>query len=320
MRPIRFLFLTLFAAAVAVGGETSSPASPEDAILAPVKALRQNDVLALFKAMPADDQAEAEAEWLAGRDKPPGEQDAQFDQMMQVASQPGAVDMLMAQAEPALAQFDPQQLGFQLQMGAGMLGMALASSPEGVPFAEAIQGIATDLMAWLPAAGINDPAKLRQALTHLIAASQAFGVTDSAGLKALALDEVLHRSGDALNQIKSALVVYGCDLDAFLDSLAVTDVAGTGDQRTAKLQFIVLGKPRTLPLKLKLENGTWVSDPSTFAPLQNLANQGGGPGPGPGMDGPMVDEGEMEMDIEPIPAVPATEPAPTESVPAPSTP
>ncbi len=311
MRPIRLFLLTLFAAAVAVGGEAPPAGSPEDALLAPVKALRQNDVLSLFKAMPAEEQAEAEAEWAAGRDQPPTEQDAKLNEMLQLVNQPGAVDLLMMQAEPALAQIDPQQLGFQLQMGAGMIGMGLASSPEGMPFAEIIQGLATDLMGWLPTSGINDPAKLREMLTHLVAAGKAYGVADSAALRALSLDDVLTRSGDALNEFKAGLAVYGCDLDAFLDSIAITDVAGTGDARTATLQFVVLGKPRTLPLKLKLVDGKWTTDESTFAPLTDLAAQAGGMGGGPGRDRDMQDDGPMgEIEVAPIPAETVTDPAP----------
>jgi hypothetical protein len=276
-RRIRFLALSLL---VAGWGTAADPApaadSPESAILAPIQALRQNDVLAIFKALPDSDQQEAEKSWAENQAKPPGSpEDAKVDQTLMMLGMPNAVDMLMLQVEPKLKEVDPNQLAFQIQMGAGMVGMMLAQKPEGMPFAEAIQGIATDLVAWLPKSGINDPAKAREALTQVVAAVNSYEIKDSAGLRALSLNEVLDRTGKALKQLKQGFAVYGCDLDAFLDSVEVKDVKTEGDKATGTLQFVVLGKPRTLPLKLVRKDGRWVGDESMLAPLQQM--QGGGP-------------------------------------------
>lgn len=254
--------------------------TPEAAIALPAEALRTNNLIGLFETMPPADQAKAEADWDQNRQTMSPQKKAEANEFFTKVLAPDAVDQMMAEAEPNLAQMNPAEMAGMVQMIGGMMAMQMGQDPKSKAYAPMVQGLVMDVAAWLPTAGLEDPAKLKQTITHFIAAVKKLDVTNADELCALDLRTLLTRSGAALAEGKKCLSVYGIDADAFLGSLKVTDVAGDGDKRDAKLNFTAFGKPYQLPVKLAQKEGMWTFDSDALQ--AELAPALGGMAPGMG--------------------------------------
>lgn len=280
---LRPLATALLAATFAVGSVAAAepaPGTPEATVAVPVQALRNNDLLKLFKAMPEADQAKAREEWQQKGATATPEEKAEFDEKFALLLAPNAVDTLMAMAEPQLKQMNPQEMAGGVQLIGGMLAMQLAQGGKNKELSQTLQTFVGDLAGWLPESGIEDPAKLRKALTAITGAAKALGAKNSDELIALPLEEFLKRLGGATKEFKKAFSAYGVDVDTFLDSVAIADVQGTGDKRTGKLSMTLFGKPYSFPVNLVQKNGTWQFDTEelqkSVAPMMGM---GGGAEP-----------------------------------------
>lgn len=269
--------------------------APEASMVQVVNALRQNDFLTFFKSLPAEEQAKAEQQWKDGQQDP--KKRAELDEFLGKLLAPDAVDTMMANAEPGLASADLAANAQQLKMMAGFLPMmAQMPGPDGKPrqptpeMTQALQlgqTLINDFADWLPTSGLNDPAKLREALTHLVDGAKGLGVKNSDELRQLALTEFLTRLSPLVKESKAALGVYGIEADKFLDSIKATST-GSGEQRTVDLAFAAFGRPYSLPLKMVRKDGKWVPADSSmsqgfdaFTGFMNPADGGveGGPVP-----------------------------------------
>ncbi|MBA3684722.1 MAG: hypothetical protein H0W72_05710 [Planctomycetes bacterium] len=255
---MRHLLLPLALSFICVTASAADPTSPEEAILAPIKALRSNDLLALFKSLPAADQAEAEQSWKEEGAKASPTQKAEFDQKLAILLNDDAIEQLAAQVEPMLQSYNPQEAAGQLMMVGGMIAMGMAQDEKSAEIGKTLQALIMDMSTWLPKAGFEDPAKLRAALTKVVAAAKALKVTTADQFFALSISDLLTRAGAAVKEIKAAFTVYELNPDAFLDSLIITKVEGSGDQRTASLQFTAFGRNHTIPVNLEQKDGKWV--------------------------------------------------------------
>jgi hypothetical protein len=277
MRRVALVALTAILAIGPLAAASVDLSQPESAIALPALALKSNDLVGLFHAMPEADQAKAKAEWDKNRSSMSPNDKAEFDEFMAKMTASDAVDQMVAQAEPQLKQFNPQEAAAGVQMLGGMMAMQLAQKPETKDFAQMGQQLVMDVAGWIPTAGIEKTENLRTACTHVVAAVNALGVTTADEFAALELDELLTRLGPAIKEAKSALTVYGLDPDAFLGSLTLTDITGEGDKRQAKLNFSAFGKPYIIPVDLMQKDGFWTFDSDAaqkkFAPVM-----GGGPG------------------------------------------
>lgn len=280
----------VLATACCVGGlqaETAPLLTPEAQIQVPIQALRNNDLAALFSQIPPAQQAEAAANWNKVGSMVKPEDKAQLDQFFSTLLAPNAVDMLMAMAEPQLKQVKPQELVGYAQMFGGMAAMQLTQDPKTADLGKNLQQLVADVAAWIPKAGIEDPAKLRAALTSVVAATKALGVKNSTEFYALEFNELLKRGGNALKEVKSALKVYDLQADAFLESVKLVDVQGTGDKRTATATITAFGHPYKLPVTMVLKNGIWTFQNEQLEKgLEGLAPagmMGGGAEPAPPM-------------------------------------
>ncbi len=276
---MRHLLLPLALSFVCALAPAADPAStPEDAILAPIKALRNSDLLGLFKSLPAEDQSEAEKSWKDEAAKATPEQKADMDQKLALLLNKDAVEMLACQVEPALKAYNPQEAAGQLMMVGGMIAMSMAQDPKTAQLGQTLQAMVMDMSTWLPKAGFEDPKKLREALAKVVAAAQAIKVTNSEQFFALSLNDMLVRAGAAVKEVKSAFAVYGLDPDAFLDSFSISKIEGTGDQRTASLQFTAFGRVHLVPVNLMQKDGRWMFNPEA---LESLMPGAAAPAPAP---------------------------------------
>ncbi len=278
---MRHLLLPLVLSFLCVTASAADPAasSPEEAILAPIKAVRNNDLLGLFKSLPADDQAEAERSWKDEAAKAGPDQKAEMDQKLALLLNDNAVEMLASQVEPMLKGYNPQETAGQLMMVGGMVAMSMAQDPKTAPLGEMLQEVVRDMSVWLPKAGFEDPKKLREALTRVVAAAKAIKVANSEQFFALSLNDMLVRAGAAVKEIKGAFAVYGLDANAFLDSFAISKVEGTGEQRTASLEFTAFGNKHAVPVNLIKKDGRWTFNPEVLEGL--MPGAGGGAAPAP---------------------------------------
>lgn len=246
--------------------------APEASVNQVVAALRDNDFLGFFKSLPAEEQAKAEKGWKEGQQDPAKR--AEFDEFLGKLLAPDAVDQMMANAEPGLAGADLVQQSQSLKMMAGFLPMmAQMPGPDGKPrnptpeLTQAVQmgqTLLNDVADWLPTSGLNDPAKLREALTHLVDGAKALGVKNSEELRALELTEFLTRLSPLVKEAKAAFNVYGLDADKFLASVTATST-GAGGERTMNLGFTAFGRPYSVPVKMTKKDGKWVAADQTMA-------------------------------------------------------
>jgi hypothetical protein len=262
MRNALIAVLFTFVFATAQAADTSTP---EGTLMAPIEALRNNDVPAIFALIPEEAQAEAKKSWEEEAKNPNAAQDAEIDQNLGKLLAPDAIDTMMADLEPQLKEFNAQQVSMGLMMMGGMLAMNMAKDPEQAQSAQELQGLITDICAWLPASGLGDPAKARQAIERIVAGAKALDIANATELRALSLDEALKRCGGFLIELKNALAVYNLNADGFLDSIKVASVEGDGDQRTATMQFTAFGKPHSFPVKMEKKDGRWQVSESSMA-------------------------------------------------------
>ena len=312
-------------APVQVQAPVIDPAQPESAILLPVKVLKDNDFKAFFLSLPAAEQDKARGDWKQAQEasKQPGAEanQAEFNAFLARLLAPGAVDALVAQAEPQLAQLNPQEASQGLQMMAGFLPMMLQANPQPgakdpatqqrvAAYVTLLQGLCTDASQWILTAGLNDKAKLKEALTHLVAGAQALGVKDAADLQALPLEEFLGRLTPLVKEAKAALAIYGVEVDAFLTSVTVAAVApaagAPADDRTLNVSLKAFGKPYTVPVIVTRSENHWVVSPVNGAPFAALAGGGAGAEGAPIADPAGTGPG---MPLEIAPAAPAGTPA-----------
>jgi hypothetical protein len=279
------------AAATAAAPGAARGAAPGAATIAPdttlkqwVLALRSNDLAVLYRALTSEQRALVEKTWTMQATTPDADGDKQLNSGLGLLLSPNAVELLVAQAEPDLATLNPQDLVLGLQQVGGFLALAGSQSKDPKAAGDAptldfvaLQGFLADIGAWIPLAGINDPAKLHKAVEHLVAGAKSLGVKNAVEVRALKTEDALHRLSAALPELKAALLVYGLDANALFDSITFAVADGSGDQRTVTVGFTAFGHAHLLPVKVVRKNDSWTlaeGKDSPFAPLSQLMMMG----------------------------------------------
>jgi len=254
--PRSLLAVIIAGLALSVGAGEPPPVA---SLLAPLQAVRANDLAGWFTQAPAAKRAEAAKAWQDAVAKPDPEADAKLDQGLALLTNPQAAELLAVLGAAQLKQVNMQELGLVLSANGSALIDAVAGAD--AVLGQSLRLLLSDVAAWLPTAGLDDPAKLRAAMAALSGAVQALRIASAAELRALALDDVFRRLGPALAGLKQALAVYDVHADRFLDSLLLTEIGGAGDQRSVRLTFTAFARQHALPLKLRLVDGAWEIDP-----------------------------------------------------------
>ena len=132
----------------------------------------------------------------------------------------------MQEIEPKLVEARPQAPG-AIKMGLGALQMAL-SSPDAELTEEqraALRQAMPGLQRWLTSTDFLSSLSMRQALTLVTDAIRGTGLDSIDELRMLSLEEALAQAGSVLASAKQAVRIYGLDLDAIADTLAVEVLA-----------------------------------------------------------------------------------------------
>jgi len=288
------------AVAQAVETEASTvAATPEAAVLLPVKVLRSNDFKGFYALLPAADKAKAEAEWQkAQADAKSGAKAKDVNDINQLLAKllaPNAVDQVMQGYEAKLAEIKPQEISQGMQMAASFLPMLLSQSTPGQTPEQAnnkkalagmLQGMLTDASGWILTAGLNDPKKLRTATEHLVTGAKKLGVKNVDELQALTFEDLLGRLGPLIQETKGVASVYDISVDNFLDSVKAEAVpvaaVAAANQRTITVSFTAFGKPYSFPVQVEKKDNAWFISPKNGDQLGGMQQIMGGAQGGPG--------------------------------------
>ena len=177
----------------------------------------------------------------------------QFTESFGRLTAPGAVDSIMKEIEPKLAEYKNQLPGY-IAMGAGALQMQVASSS----VSEAEKASATKaisaIQAWAGKTDFADPKRARNAVTALVDAAKSINLKTPEDVKALSFEQALDKVGVCLGGFKKALNAYDFDLDAILGSVKVTDLAKPGE---VQIKATVFGTELTTKGNLTQREGRW---------------------------------------------------------------
>jgi hypothetical protein len=293
MRLVRTLILAAALAAPGLAAEPAARPSPEVLVATATTLLQAKDMAAAFAALPKDVQDGLAADYAANQQKlVDPKQDKQFDEFIAKMLAPDAVETMVAEAKPGLAEFDAAQTAMQLQMVGGMVGMMLQKPAPGqtkpdpvlAAYGQALQSVGMAAAQWIPTADLASEDKLRTAAGHISAAVKALKVTSGAELRALPLKDLLGRLGPVVGELKGAAAAYDVDVDAFLASLKVT-AKDVGGDKALTVAFTAFGTPVSLPLDLERDaTGGWTVSKAFAAKFAGAMGgmMGGGDGMPPG--------------------------------------
>ncbi len=243
----------------AISASTSIP-DPAAQIRAAADLLRNNDLMGLLRTMVPPSQLQLLRQgYEEGRSQPITDEDrAEFEEAIAKFTAPDAVERLMQEIEPKLVEARPQAPG-AIMMGLGALQMAL-SSPDAELTEEqraALRQAMPGLQRWLTSTDFLSSLSMRQALTLVTDAIRGTGLDSIDELRMLSLEEALAQAGSVLASAKQAVRIYGLDLDAIADTLAVEVLAIDGDTARVRTTITVFDAPISREVELVLVEGRW---------------------------------------------------------------
>jgi hypothetical protein len=277
MRPIPMLATTsllLFATLIPAADVKPAQAAirPDLIALKVIAALRANDLEQAFKALPADLQKTAEADYEKQRTAQEGPLAAwrpEFDQQLARYRAANAVDDLVGEYTKALETGAADKTGVVMMLRSSgvlispILTELAKSEPKFKGLDSTLIELSLDIAKWIETTDEQDPKKLRQFVTHQVAAFKALKIQSSADLVKLSLPEALRATSPMVTHFKAGMQVYGIQADAFLDSIKIT-AKESNKGRELDISFSAFGKPRNLWLPFQ---HNWKMDPALLAPL-----------------------------------------------------
>jgi hypothetical protein len=178
---------------------------------------------------------------------------------------PGAIDELMALAEPQLAELKPQ-MPLYVGMGMGFLQQTISANAE-MSEEQKKQAVAMvgALQSWAGKTDLTDPNRLRKALTELAGGVRATNITTLDQLQALNFDQMLGKGGVMFGALKKALNIYDLNLDQMFSSVKAEQVSMAGDTAVIKSSMKFLGQEIASETPMVKVDGRWYSEGSIDA-------------------------------------------------------
>ena len=210
--------------------------------------------------MSKDDYAKAVAEFEKVKFSPSESDKAQFQQMMGMLTNDGAVDQLMAMATPQLEQMRAQ-LPMMLMMGKGMASSAIEASGD-IP-AEQKETATKVVNALMDFVGDNDILSeevTRKAITAAVKTAKSLNMSSLDELQNMSFDDAMGKAALVMSGAKDVVGAYGISLDDLLGSIEVSDVTSSGDNARMKLAYEFLGETFSSDVKMLKKDGKWVAD------------------------------------------------------------
>ena len=218
------------------------------------------DLVGLVQAaIPPAHYEELKVAWEFQRLAPAPERERdEFSRQIKRVTAPDAVEQLMAEIEPKLAQHRPQAPGAML-MGLGALQLA-ATSPESELTAEqraALTQALPKIQAWASSTDFLTAATMRDALTLLTDAARRTGINDLDQLRALPLEVLLERASGVFVAAKDAVSLYGIELDQIAQTLQVVVLKVDGSNARVRATITVFDAPLSAEFDLVQVDGHW---------------------------------------------------------------
>ncbi|WP_395679710.1 hypothetical protein [Dokdonella sp.] len=243
---------------------TASPSSPDAAILASIKLLKQGDINGLMQnALPPAEFAKAKADWAKDKDEQPitDEDRAKFNETMTKLTAPDAEQKLFAEIEPKLKEFDAtyqQQIPMYASMGSTVVKNMIQQN-QSLSEAERTQaGAAVDaLVAWVQNTRFTEPESIKKVIAIVSKSARDMNLKSLDEARALDYDQSMAKARIAFAGIKDALGVYGFSLDQTLDSVQAKVVSNDGKNATVQLHYTLLGAPLDATAEMVNVDGRW---------------------------------------------------------------
>jgi hypothetical protein len=243
-----------------VGAPPPTPPAPAPGQHRQVRLFRVGDLAGLAQAaLPREKWEMVRLAYETHRHKPTTEAErAHFAEKFGRLTAPDAVDQLMVEIEPKLAQARPQWPGMLL-MGLGAARVAVNSPDSKLTDAQRanLSAALPGFEHWASSTDFLSSSAMRHALGLITDAARHTGITDIDQLKALPLEGVLERVSPVLSAAKQAVRGYGIDLDAIADSLRLDVLDRTADTAHVRATVTVFGAPVQGEFDLVLVEGHW---------------------------------------------------------------
>ncbi len=260
----------------------------EEAVRSAIRALRTNDANAFLRRLPENEQKTLDGAWrqIGSGDGNPWIS-GMVNRVLRASTAADGAEQVSTFISPFLAMAEPQALAQQIKelngealaadrrRGGGLARLIVQSGIAAVASGLLATGFETEqvralehwfdaLATWLPASGLNDQTKSRQAAEGLAAALSKLGATSLQDLGKLELPQFLDRVALAMPELKRVLAVYGLELDQALDSVQIASrdltpeaVTPGVNARLVTVTFNAFGGTHVLPLKLVETAGRW---------------------------------------------------------------
>jgi len=250
-------------AASAPAAVVVAAATPEASVAAAVKALRDNNVAALFAAsLPPGEYAKFKADWNKDMNSEPvtEEDRKQFTETMTKLTAPGAEDKMFAEIKPQLDEFDKQQAQLPMMIAMGQ-GFAQSAIQQNKDLTDAQKQQVSQLLdataKWAQATKFTDPALVKSAIAVICKTARDLNLKSVDEARALSYEQGMQKAGIVLGGVKQVLAVYGLNMDKALDSVKVQTVAANGDAAKVKISYTAFDTPFSTESDLVRVDGKW---------------------------------------------------------------
>ena len=237
--------------------------TPEGSVQAGAEALGKGDLRAfVLSQVPPKDLDKLRADWKAQAAKPVDPTEAKrFSEQMATFTDADAVDKMMQEFEPKLAEFDREGAA-QMPMLIGMItGMAQASIQQNKDLdaagkAQAMQMV-NALTRWVSGAKFTDRAKVRASIEALTGAARGSKVRTLAQMQALPFDAALDEYSRAFRAFKAVLANYGLPLDPVFGSVKTKVLSKTDSTAKVRVSYRMLETDFTHDLDMVKVDDRW---------------------------------------------------------------
>jgi hypothetical protein len=242
-------------AEAAIAQQNAGKLTAAGAINAYTDALKHNDIAHLFElSVATTDYEQLKKSFENMRKSPIGEQERkQFNESFGKLTADDAVDKIMQELEPKLAEYKTMLPGY-LSLGAGALQVRIANSDLSADEKASATKAVSAIQNWASKTDFADPVRARKAVTALVNTARSLGLTKPEDVTALSFEQVLEKMGLCLGGFKKALLAYDFDLDAMLASVKATDLEKKGKVQIAMTLF---GSEIASTATLQQRNGRW---------------------------------------------------------------
>ena len=250
--------------AAAPAAAAPATTTPDGALAATIKALRNNNVAALLdNALPAGEVAKMKADWSKEMNKDPvtDEDRKQFADTMTKLTAADAETKMYAEIEPKLKEFDAQsaqQMPMMIAMGQGFAQSSIQQSKELNDSQKQQATAMIDATAkWAQATKFTDPTLVKSAIAAICKTARDLNLKTIDDARALSYDQAMQKAGIVLGGVKQVFAVYGLNMDKALDSVKVETVSSAGDAAKVKVTYTAFDQPFATESDLVKVDGRW---------------------------------------------------------------